>query len=153
MRKTPPALVALFVLAVPLVATAQPPPPPPAPPSIVGQWALSLKVTKGNKQDEARIGQGGTMACVLSGQDVICQTATVSDDGRSLSSVVDGKFDGTTLALDGKWPCSWDCVTDIHFTGSLVKPGMLEGQWTALLYVGFGHYEVGGTWKAIKINP
>lgn len=145
-------LVALSVLVLPLVATTQPAPPPPTPPSVAGQWALSLKVTKGNRTDEARIGQGGTMACVLSGQDVICQIAAVTDYGSSLSSVLDGKFDGTTLALDGKWPCLWDsCAIDIHFTGTLVNLRMLNGQWTALLYVGLGRYEVGGTWKAIKI--
>jgi len=161
MRRVIWLFVALSVLGAPLFTAAQTAPPPP-PPSVVGQWVMSIKVTKGNEKDQSRIGSGGTMKCVQNGDDVICR-----GEGNN---ILDGELKGTNLSLKGEWLVEegsvgalycfyYSCTirnrtraakVKMHFDGALVNDALLEGKWTALLLVGLGRYDVEGTWKAIK---
>ena len=156
---------------VPSVVNAQTTPAPQGEQTMAGQWEVSLKVTKGNNQDKARIGSGGTFTCVQGGQDVICHGAGTSR--------LEGTFDGGKVTADGDWAvttgegattqCSWNqflqreiCSSgtstrgyriQMHFTGTMDNTGVLRGDWTAVLIVGLGHYNVEGTWEAIKAGP
>jgi hypothetical protein len=155
-------LAVLSVFIIPLAATAQTTPPPQGPLSVAGQWAMSIKVTKGNEKDQSRIGSGGSMKCAQNGENVICR-------GEG-SNILDGTLTGTNLVVNGEWLVEsgsvaalhcfyYSCTVSnsrraykvkMHFDGSLVNDGLLEGKWNAVLLVGLGRYEVEGTWKAIK---
>jgi hypothetical protein len=64
-------LIAFSILVIPAVVIAQTA--LPLDPAVAGQWAMSIKVTKGNEKDQSRIGSGGTMKSAQNGANVICR--------------------------------------------------------------------------------
>ena len=102
------------------------------------------------------------MKCVQNGENVICR-------GEG-SNILDGTVNGTNLVLNGEWlvgmgsntvfDCFYNSCTahtssrsykvKMHFDGSLINDGLIEGKWTAVLLIYAGRWDVEGTWRAIR---